>query len=279
MVGVTKAIGDIFGKGGIADRSIVANGFPFLDTKEEHTFGVGVDQVMKRDISTIPSSGVLFGQLGMIAISQALANSAEAILKATNFEGYPIVENYENKTLIGFIGRTDLQFAIEKLKRNRQMASDIPCFFFTAEIHSYDDLSSFNERNMGDNMPEDESVDFAQYIHSTPITVHPKMPLENVMEIFQKIGPRVILVGEGGKLMGLITVKDVLKYQKRIEHEETLRSNTNVEATEQKLWEILQRSGILLSTVKDSLTARLKGSFKKSIQRVDNQNNVELGDR
>lgn len=36
---VTKAVGDWFGKGGIADRYIQLNGYPFLD-KEEHTFGV-----------------------------------------------------------------------------------------------------------------------------------------------------------------------------------------------------------------------------------------------
>src|SRR5271168_4888012 len=40
VVGVTKAVSELFGKGGIADRMIWFSGFPYLDNKEEHTFGV-----------------------------------------------------------------------------------------------------------------------------------------------------------------------------------------------------------------------------------------------
>ena len=36
---VTRAVGDRFGTGGIADRMIRVNGYPFLD-KEDHVYGV-----------------------------------------------------------------------------------------------------------------------------------------------------------------------------------------------------------------------------------------------
>lgn len=36
---VTRAVGDWFGPGGIADRYIRLNGYPFLDS-EDHVFGV-----------------------------------------------------------------------------------------------------------------------------------------------------------------------------------------------------------------------------------------------
>lgn len=36
---ITRAVGDRFGTGGIADRYIRLNGYPFLD-KEDHAFGV-----------------------------------------------------------------------------------------------------------------------------------------------------------------------------------------------------------------------------------------------
>ncbi|CAJ2508425.1 Uu.00g134510.m01.CDS01, partial [Anthostomella pinea] len=49
VVGVTKAVSELFGKGGIADRMIWFSGFPFLDNKEEHSFGVPVSAVMTND--------------------------------------------------------------------------------------------------------------------------------------------------------------------------------------------------------------------------------------
>src|ERR1700744_314778 len=49
VVGITKGFSDVFGKGGIADRMITFNGFPFLDNKEDHIFNVSVGHVMKQD--------------------------------------------------------------------------------------------------------------------------------------------------------------------------------------------------------------------------------------
>ena len=207
------------------------------------------------------------------------AKLAESMLKATTFEGYPVVEDYSNKMLIGFIGRTDLQFAIEKLKRIRPISPEVSCFFSTIETLSQDDQPvSVFDRDISDISFEDGSVDFAQYIQSTPITVHPDMPLENVMEIFQKIGPRVILVGEGGKLLGLITVKDVLKYQRKAEHEERPRDRGQDEATELKIWTFLQDFGSIIANISENVSGRIKSILSKGMGRVENQN-VELGDR
>jgi len=64
VVGVTKAVSERLGKGGIADRMIWFNGFPFLDHKEDHSFGVPVSQVMDDDLSVIPASGTTLEELG-----------------------------------------------------------------------------------------------------------------------------------------------------------------------------------------------------------------------
>lgn len=65
VVGVTKAVSDRFGKGGIADRMIWFNGFPFLDNKEEHSFGVPVSQVMNEDLTVLPVSGMTVEEIGI----------------------------------------------------------------------------------------------------------------------------------------------------------------------------------------------------------------------
>src|ERR1700753_2187282 len=58
VVGVTKAVSELFGKGGIADRMIWFSGFPFLDNKEDHNFGVPVSQVMITGVVSIPTTGL-----------------------------------------------------------------------------------------------------------------------------------------------------------------------------------------------------------------------------
>lgn len=68
-------------------------------------------------------------------------------------------------------------------------------------------------------------IDLSPYVDMAPITVHPRLALETVMEIFKKMGPRVILVEHRGHLSGLVTVKDCLKYQFKVEHQEHADAN------------------------------------------------------
>jgi chloride channel 3/4/5 len=78
------------------------NGFPFLDNKEEHSFGVPVSAVMIRDLVLLPSGGLKLNEL-------------ENILSATQFGGFPVVQDRDSKVLLGYIGRTELKYAIGTL--------------------------------------------------------------------------------------------------------------------------------------------------------------------
>ncbi|KAK9384270.1 chloride channel [Lipomyces mesembrius] len=278
VVGVTKIINEKFGKGGIADQTIFFNGFPFLDNKEEHLFGVNVSDAMVQDVSVLPSYGMVLGEV-------------EEMLKRTKYGGFPVVEDTRSMTLSGYIGRTELQYAIERAKRSSPIQPTAKCFFTTPDqkpLHpasvsaitgnaatngngvvsdSYDssavassgNASSYDlptgmttvkmaksaspqPRPLHIDIPNDQGetpslipavviggqasaggmpeeihggmhVDFSQFIDITPITVNPKFPLETVMELFKKLGPSIILVEYRGRLCGLITPKDLLKYQ------------------------------------------------------------------
>jgi chloride channel 3/4/5 len=80
-------------------RMIWFNGFPFLDNKEEHSFGVPVSAVMIRDLVLLPSVGLKLDEV-------------EAILAETSFGGFPVVQDRDSKVLLGYIGRTELKYAI-----------------------------------------------------------------------------------------------------------------------------------------------------------------------
>ncbi|KAG0374741.1 glycerol ethanol, ferric requiring protein [Mortierella sp. AD032] len=229
---VTKTVGDYFGRGGIADRYIRLNGYPFLD-KEEHSFGIAVSQVMKKDVTILPASGTRLDRV-------------ERLLADTNYQGFPVVEDSTSRTLIGYIGRSELRYVIDKAKRARNVSPMAHCFFRPGSMESRQHMEQSGVGTMGGldqgmrrgsmggdlgagtsstasmggaNRGENETnyVDFGPFIDQTPIAVHPKLPLETVMEFFKKMGPRVILIEHQGKLVGLITIKDLLKYITRTE--------------------------------------------------------------
>ncbi|KAF6820242.1 voltage-gated chloride channel [Colletotrichum sojae] len=229
VVGVTKIVSELFGKGGIADRMIWFSGFPFLDNKEEHNFGVPVSEVMRTEITSLPVNGMVFSEL-------------ERLLKEDKYQGFPIVEDASSKILVGYIGRTELRYAIDRMRRERAINPDARCSFsppppgvgsmtpITPTVSEFS--SSISSTN----------VDFSRYIDTTPVTAHPRLPLETVMELFRKIGPRVVLVEYHGRLSGLVTVKDCLKYQFTAEHAENPRDDSAVAEGQEKLWIAMRRA-------------------------------------
>ncbi|OAX78397.1 hypothetical protein ACJ72_07297 [Emergomyces africanus] len=247
-------LSDSFGKGGIADRMIWFNGFPFLDSKEDHIFNV-------------PVSHAMTSKPVVLTATDFPVSKAEKLLRQHKYQGFPIVEDLTHKTVIGFIGRTELQYAINRAKRDGLLSPNAKCRFTTSPSstsYRHRSVPSTNslalkippstQQTFGSNSssssrsedhhhlhntdlsPDDQrpsrtfddiasstgirTIDFSQYVDLAPLTVHPRLPLETVMEIFKKMGPRVILVEHRGRLSGLVTIKDCLKYQFKVEAQE-----------------------------------------------------------
>ena len=55
-------------------------------------------------------------------------------------------------------------------------------------------------------------LDLSRFMDCTPLGIQLKLPVELVIDLFTKLGPRCILVKENGRLHGIITKKDVLKH-------------------------------------------------------------------
>ena len=122
-------------------------------------------------------------------------------------------------------------------------------------------------------------MDFGQYVDATPLAIHPHLPLETVMEMFKKMGPRVILVELRGRVAGLVTVKDVLKYQFKVENEENPRVARTNGGIEERLWGLIEQVGRKVIGVWESLMLRKKrpGS-SDGIRNVVQENELELVD-
>lgn len=67
------------------------------------------------------------------------------------------------------------------------------------------------------------------------------------MELFRKIGPRVILIEYHGKLTGLVTVKDCLRYQFQVEAAENPKDDHRIREGQEQLWGLLRRAGYWVS--------------------------------
>ncbi|EPS40235.1 hypothetical protein H072_5966 [Dactylellina haptotyla CBS 200.50] len=228
VVGVTKIVSSNFGKGGIADRMIWFNGFPFLDNKEEHSFGVPVSQVMSEQVSIIPASGMNLNEL-------------EHLLKDHDYRGFPVVQDRSSNLLIGYISQTELKYAIDRARKERALSQNTRCFFNPTANPPAPSLSPASDTPLAGS--SSNSIDFSRFIDGTPITVHPRMALETVMQIFKKLGPRVILVEQRGRLCGLVTVKDVLKYQFKAENREHPRDDQGETEMQDRVWEWLVLAG------------------------------------
>lgn len=234
VVGVTKSVSELFGKGGIADRMIWFSGFPFLDKKEEHTFGIPVSQVMTGEVVSLPTTGLKI-------------RDVEKLLKLDKYQGFPIVEDAATKILVGYIGRTELRYAIDRIKKNRAVSPDAKCYFTPPVSISAMTPSVTTPGITFESTVSDSAVDFSRFIDPTPVTVHPRLPLETVMELFRKIGPRVILIEYRGKLTGLVTVKDCLKYQFKVEASENPRDDSGIIESQERLWGILKKGALWVS--------------------------------
>lgn len=243
VVGVTKAVSDRLSHGGIADRMIWFNGFPFLDNKDEHGFGVPVSQVMTTHLATLPAIDITLHEV-------------EALLAASTVQGFPIVESRSSKTLIGYIGHTELRYAIDRAKREDSSLTDVTvCTFTSSNPYSANghDSPRTSDSDHHSHSDSNSSIDFTRFINPTPLTVHPRLPLETVMELFKKVGPRVILVEYHGKLTGLVTVKDCLKFQFAHQaadaghgHGQT-DEDVWVRAWEERIWHWLQMGGVVVA--------------------------------
>ncbi|KAG2101302.1 chloride channel [Suillus discolor] len=207
---VTKAVGDFLGTRGIADEAIRFNGYPILEN-EDHGFNVSVSEVMKKDLNILFASGMI-------------VSDVEQLLASTDVKGFPIVTSESSRTLVGYMGRTELRYVLDKAKNVGDISPSTPCAFTRGASDQEDfvlsDMTSGSALGVEEDVAEElietsATIDVLKlwpWVNQTPLTVSPRLPLEIVTQLFKRMGPRVILVEEHGSLKGLVTVKDVLRF-------------------------------------------------------------------
>lgn len=75
---------------------------------------------MQTNMTVIPASGIPFNEIGKTLTFASFAVlcsniTVEEILQGTDYRGFPVVQDKNDMTLIGYIGRSELLYLLGKI--------------------------------------------------------------------------------------------------------------------------------------------------------------------
>ncbi|KAK2720092.1 H(+)/Cl(-) exchange transporter 5-like isoform X2 [Artemia franciscana] len=190
----SKWVGDAFGKDGIYDAHIAFNDYPFLDNKEEfgHTT-LAADVMEPKGAKT----------LSVLTQDSMTLEAVETILRETTHNGFPVVISRESQFLVGFVLRRDLLLAIGNAKRTQDGITGESLVIFSPTLPTQ--------------WVGPPPLKLRRILDLAPITITDQTPMETVIDMFRKLGLRQTLVTHNGRLLGVITKKDVVRHIKQME--------------------------------------------------------------
>ncbi|XP_033312288.1 H(+)/Cl(-) exchange transporter 5 isoform X1 [Bombus bifarius] len=193
----SKWVGDALGKQGIYDAHIGLNGYPFLDSKDEFQHTTLAADVMQPKRNEA---------LHVLTQDSMTVEDVENLLKETEHNGFPVIVSKESQYLVGFVLRRDLNLAIANAKRMTEEITGQSLVIFT------------NGNNVQTHSPP--PLKLKKILDMAPITITDQTPMETVVDMFRKLGLRQTLVTHNGRLLGVITKKDVLRHVKQLDNED-----------------------------------------------------------
>ncbi|KAG2466014.1 CLCN3 protein, partial [Polypterus senegalus] len=187
----SKWVGDAFGREGIYEAHIRLNGYPFLDAKEEFTHTTLASEVMRPRRNESP--------LAVLTQDNMTVEELEAVINETSYNGFPVIVSKESQRLVGFALRRDITIALENARRKQEGIMRTSRVYFTQHAPS---------------LPADSPrpLKLRSILDMSPFTVTDHTPMEIVVDIFRKLGLRQCLVTHNGRLLGVITKKDILRH-------------------------------------------------------------------
>lgn len=189
------------GYGGIADQMIKFNGLPYIDLKEEHELGetVTVGEVMVPQIIGLDYDGM----------------KLRDILKILEFEKveYPIL--YKRKYVLGTISFKHLQEIVSNCDLND---NTFIRFLSRATISRLikDEGSENAELDDDDGMRE-QNV-FEEFVEFEYLSLDIETSIYTLFDLFIEIGVRVIYVYKDDQVVGIISRKDLIKYENYVHY-------------------------------------------------------------
>ncbi|BFZ24566.1 hypothetical protein BsWGS_27604 [Bradybaena similaris] len=194
----SKWVGDALGREGIYDAHIALNGYPYLDAKEEFTHTTIAADVMRPRRNDPP--------LAVITQDSMTVEEIESLLRNTEHNGFPVVVSRESQYLVGFVLRRDLLLATANARKTSEGVVSNSVLYFTSHVP------------VDPNGPA--PLKLRKILDMAPVTITDQTPMETVVEMFRKLGLRQTLVTHNGRLLGIITKKDVLRHIAQLQNQD-----------------------------------------------------------
>ncbi|EMP35491.1 H(+)/Cl(-) exchange transporter 4 [Chelonia mydas] len=195
----SKWVADAFGKEGIYEAHIHLNGYPFLDAKDEFTHRTLATDVMRPRRGEPP--------LSVLTQDSMTVEDVETLIKETDYNGFPVVVSKDSERLIGFAQRRELILAIKNARQRQDGVVSNSIMYFTED-----------PPELPANSPH--PLKLRRILNLSPFTVTDHTPMETVVDIFRKLGLRQCLVTRSGRLLGIITKKDVLRHMAQMANQD-----------------------------------------------------------
>uniref|UniRef100_A0A3Q2TM83 Chloride channel protein n=1 Tax=Fundulus heteroclitus TaxID=8078 RepID=A0A3Q2TM83_FUNHE len=187
----SKWVADALGREGIYEAHIRLNGYPFLEPKEEFehsSLAVDVMRPRRGDpaLAVLTQDGMTVGEV-------------ETLVESTHYSGFPVVVSQESQRLVGFVLRRDVLISIDNARKRQDGIVSASQVVFTEHTPAQPPEAPPPLRLRG-------------IMDLSPFTVTDHTPMDITVDIFRKLGLRQCLVTHNGRLLGIITKKDILKH-------------------------------------------------------------------
>ncbi|KAF9531719.1 Cl-channel protein [Crepidotus variabilis] len=176
-----KWVGDALGKDGIYSVWIAMRRYPWIPPVEYRDRGETGANIMK------PLSEII-----VIEDCVTTVKDLKALLVEHSFHGFPVIDSHGE--FVGYATRQALAGGLDRLQLDQDTDRNKKCTF------------SKNRSRI----PADERIDLEFTLEDSIIQLRKEVPQELVVNVFQKLNLRQILFTHSGKLVGLVTKRDIV---------------------------------------------------------------------
>ncbi|CAL9730589.1 anion/proton exchange transporter Gef1p [Monosporozyma unispora] len=225
VVAITRIIMSTSGTMGIADQMIMVNGFPILEMEEDE------EKEGERLLSQYKAQDIMSKGLIVLNETMYISELEKMIYESganNSVNGFPIVVNNDktdpDMECIGYVLRRHL---VQKL-----MMQDI------SSSNASRTLVHFNIKKVNETNPLE--ISFCDIVNSFPITVKLDTSSAVLFRLFKHNGCKAIMIENHGLLKGIITSKDIIRFQRSIFREKFGTRYHYNEQLNEKIWSVIQ---------------------------------------
>lgn len=225
VVAITRIIMSTSGTMGIADQMIMVNGFPILEMEEDE------EKEGERLLSQYKAQDIMSKRLIVLNETMYISELEKMIYESganNSVNGFPIVVNNDktdpDMECIGYVLRRHL---VQKL-----MMQDI------SSSNASRTLVHFNIKKVNETNPLE--ISFCDIVNSFPITVKLDTSSAVLFRLFKHNGCKAIMIENHGLLKGIITSKDIIRFQRSIFREKFGTRYHYNEKLNEKIWSVIQ---------------------------------------